>query len=130
MKTRETGLTLIEVLVATFLMALIILSVGAMFVFSMRNRAGGADMSQVGAAAEGRMELLRNVSYGSLTAGGSVTSNVTGYFDNTNAECVIRWSITDNATPATRKTVVVAAIARRAAAGNAKSVTLRDLRAP
>jgi hypothetical protein len=83
----------------------------------------------VGAAAVDRMELLRASDFYSLPAGGSLTSNVSGYSDTSNPRYTVRWQIVNNGSPATEKTVSVRAIAVRQAMGNAKEVTLVSLRA-
>ena len=86
------------------------------------------DMGDVGALASQRMELLRNVPFDNLTAGGSLTGNTTGFFDNSSAGFVVRWRITDDATPPSVKTITVRAIAMRQVVGERKEITLTTLR--
>jgi Tfp pilus assembly protein PilV len=122
------GFTLVEVLLALGLLFIGVVAAAPMFIFAMKETAAGADMGSVGAAAVDRMELLRSSDFYSLPAGGSLSSNVTGYSDATSAVYTVRWQIVDNATPATMKTISVRAIAARQAMGPAKEVTLISLR--
>jgi prepilin-type N-terminal cleavage/methylation domain-containing protein len=130
MSKREEGFTFVEVIVAMFLLALIALSVASLFVFALRNCSAAGDMTEVGVAAAQRMEILRGTDFAALTAGGSLSSNVTGYFDTSRPDCIVRWTISDNTSPPTRKTISVMAVGVRAIAGRAKTVTLSELRAP
>jgi Tfp pilus assembly protein PilV len=122
------GFTLVEVLLALGLLFIGVVAAAPMFIFAMKETAAGADMGSVGAAAVDRMELLRASDFYSLPAGGSLSSNVTGYSDATSAVYTVRWQIVDNASPATMKTISVRAIAARQAMGPAKEVTLISLR--
>jgi hypothetical protein len=61
-------------------------------------------------------------SYDSLTAGWSLGSNVTSFFDVTDPAVTLRWTIADDATPATVKTINVIAIANRVVYGPAKQI--------
>lgn len=128
MKRGASGFSLIEVLLALFLLGVGALAVGPMFVYGMRKSASSGDFGKVGAAAVKEMELLRVASFGSLTAGGSLTSNVTSFSDTTDASVTVRWTIVDNATPATVKTINVLAVAKRAVSGPAKQIQLSTKR--
>ena len=123
------GFTLVEVLLALALMFIGIVAAAPMFIFAMKETAAGADMGSVGAAAVDSMENLRSSDFYSLPAGGSLSSDVSGYSDTSNSRCTVRWQIVDNGSPATVKTISVRAIAARQAMGNAKEVTLTTLRA-
>lgn len=125
----NAGFTLVEVLLALALMFVGLIAAAPMFIFAMKETAAGADMGSVGAAAVDRMELLRSGDFYSLTAGGSLASNVGGYSDVTTAAYTVRWAIVDNASPATVKTISVRAIATRQAIGAQKETTLTSLRA-
>lgn len=124
----QAGFTLLEVMVALFLIALGVLAAAPMFVYAMQGNAVGGDLGTVGAVAVERMELLRSQAYTALPAGGSLTSGVTGYNDTTNPDAIVRWQITDNVTPVGTKTIQVRAVARRRAVGRAKEVTLTSVR--
>ena len=123
------GFSLVEVLLALSLLFVGIVAAAPMFIFAMKETAAGADMGSVGAAAVDRMELMRASDFYTLAAGGSLSSDVSGFSDTSNSRYTVRWSIVDNASPATIKTISVRAIAVRQAMGNAKEVTLSALRA-
>jgi len=122
------GFTLVEVLLAMALMFVGIMAAAPLFVFAMKESAAGADLGSVGAAAVDRMELLRSGDFYTLAAGGSLTSDVSGYVDASSTRYTVRWQIADNASPATVKTISVKATAARQAMGPAKEVTLTTLR--
>jgi prepilin-type N-terminal cleavage/methylation domain-containing protein len=123
-----SGFTLLEVLVAMFLIGIGVLAAAPMFMYAMQGNAVGGDFGSVGAVAVERMELLRATDYFSLPAGGSLTSDVTNYFDLSNPDVTQRWSITDNTTPAGTKTITVRVIANRQVVGDRKEVTLTMIR--
>lgn len=129
MKPGGRGFSLVEVLLALALLFVGVVAAAPMFIFAMKETAAGADLGSVGAAAVDRMELLRASDFYSLPAGGSLTSNASGYSDTSSPKVTVRWQIVDNASPATMKTVSVRAIAARQAIGLAKEVTLTSLRA-
>jgi prepilin-type N-terminal cleavage/methylation domain-containing protein len=122
------GFSLVEVLVALFLIALGVLAAAPMFVYAMQGNASGADFGSVGAIAVEQMEQLRSQTFASLAAGGSLTVSQTGYSDLGDPEYIVRWRITDNATPATIKTITVRVIAVRQVVGQRKEITLTTLR--
>ena len=124
----ERGFSLVEVLVALFLIALGVLAAAPMFVYAMQGNATGADFGSVGALAVERMEQLRASSFVSLAAGGSLTVSQTGYSDTSDPDYIIRWRITDDATPPSVKTITVRAIAVRQVVGERKEITLTTLR--
>ncbi len=128
MTRRDGGFSLVEVLLAMALMFVGLMAAAPLFVFAMKETAAGADLGTVGAAAVDRMELLRANDFFSLAAGGSLSSNVSGYSDTSSSQFTVRWVIADNATPATMKTISVRAVASRQTIGLAKEVTLVSLR--
>jgi prepilin-type N-terminal cleavage/methylation domain-containing protein len=128
MKRGSEGLTLIEVLVALFLIAIGLLAAAPMFVHAMQGNATGGDFGSVGAMALDRLELLRATSYSGLVVGGSLTANVAGYFDNSDPAFVVRWEILNNTTPPGTKIINVRAIARRVGPGPRREVTITSLR--
>lgn len=128
MRNSSAGFTLIEVVVALFLISIGVLAAAPMFMYAMQGNATGADLGSVGAVAVEHMELLRSQDYVALPAGGSLTSGVTGYTDTSNPEVTVRWVITDNVSPLGTKTIEVRAISTRQVVGNAKEVTLTTMR--
>lgn len=122
------GFTLLEVLLTVFLTGIIVLSMAPLFAYATKSSASSADLATAGSQAVKRMEVLRSSSFGTLAAGGSLSSNVTSYFDNSDPKFTVRWIVTDNATPATRKTITVRAQAVRRAVGLQKEVQLTTVR--
>jgi type IV pilus modification protein PilV len=128
MRRTEQGFTLVEVLVALFLLAIGLLAVAPMFVLAVRSAASSADMGLVNASAMNRLEGLRATGFASLPAGGSLTTNVAGYYDTSRPDVTVRWTVTNNATPATLKTIVVRTVSTRRALGLQKEITVSTKR--
>jgi prepilin-type N-terminal cleavage/methylation domain-containing protein len=120
----ERGVSLLEVLVALLLLGLSLLAVVPMFLTATRSTASAGEISTLSAVAGQRMEWLRQIPFDSLTAGGSLTTNQSGFFDTSDPGFVVRWRITDDATPPTVKTVEVWARALRSPVGLPKETTL------
>ena len=125
---RCSGLTLIEVLVALFLIAIGLLAVAPMFVHSIQGNAAGGDFGSVGALALDQMEELRGLNYLGLVPGGSLTSNQAGYFDNSTPGYLVRWEIIDNTTPPGTRIINVRALSTRVGPGPQREVTITSLR--
>jgi len=130
--TSEHGFTLLEILIAVTLLAVAVLGVAPMFMMAAERSAAGADMGLVGALAVETMETLRADSMGSLAAGGSLVSDTTvgstPYFDASEPGYIVRWQVTNNATPVGGKRLTVRALALRQVSGVPKEVTLSSLR--
>ena len=128
----EQGFTLLEILVAVSLLAVVVLGVAPMFMMASERSAAGADVGQVGAVAVQRMELLRAEPIDNLVAGGSLVSDVTvgstPYFDASDPDYVVRWQVVDNATADGGKRLTVRALTLRQVSGPPKEVTLNALR--
>ena len=127
---KQHGASLVEVLVALFLTAICLLAVAPMFVSSMEQDAAGADMTRASAQATGRMEVLRALPFHALNAGGSLTTSVAGYSDETDADTTVRWRIKNGAGPTDPTTILVIGIATRDSLGQVKSAQMVTLRAP
>lgn len=126
--TTAGGFTLVETLLALSLIGIGVLAVAPLFVLAIESNAASEDFSTAGALAVERMELLRAEGYFDLVAGGSLTTNVTGYVDTSEPGYVVRWSVTDNITPAVSKTLRVRVVADRQVIGERKEVTLTLVR--
>jgi len=123
------GFTLVEILVAVALMSLTLLAAAPLFAYALRETATGADLGSIGAVAVDRMELLRGNDFFGLAAGGSLSTNDTGFSDVSSPAYTVRWQIVNNATPTTMKTINVRVIATRRSTGLQKEVTVTCLRA-
>jgi prepilin-type N-terminal cleavage/methylation domain-containing protein len=127
---RVRGFSLVEVMVALFLISLGVLAAAPMFIYAMQGNAVGADLGSVGAAAVERMELLRAAEYGTLSAGGNLFFNQTGYSDTSDPDITVRWAIRDTTVgPITYKSIAVRAVANRQVVGRRKQIILRTERA-
>jgi Tfp pilus assembly protein PilV len=125
---RESGFTLGEVVTALFVVGMGILALAPLFVQGAQVTASSDDLSAVSAAAVERLEVLRATGFNSLTAGGSLTSNTTGFFDTSDPEVIVRWTITNNAAPPTLRTITVRALSTESPMGQPKSVELTVMR--
>ena len=122
------GFTLLETLLALFLLGLVVLWIAPMFLLVSNGNAASSDLGEVGAIAVERMEILRAERYDDLTAGGSLTSNVAGYSDVSNPGLQVRWVIVNNLTPPSTKIITLRATALRELTGPRRDVTLSTLR--
>lgn len=122
------GASLIEVLVALLLIGIGLLAVAPMFVSASRGNATGGDLGTVGAAGVERMEQLRATDYDNLVVGGSLTSDTPGYFDDSRAGLIVRWTVDPNATPPDTRIVTVWASTTTHLSGPRTEVTLTTLR--
>jgi type II secretory pathway pseudopilin PulG len=122
------GFSLLEALVALLLTAGALLAVAPMFMQAARANDAGADMGSVGTIAVDRMEQLRQELWRNVKSGGSLTSNVDGYFDDSNPDFLVRWRISTNASPTYTKTITVLAVARGDQPGPRRRVELTSAR--
>ena len=126
---RPGGFTLVEVVLALFILAVGIIATAPLFIYAARENAVGGDLSEVGDLAVRQMELLRSRDYVLLTNGGDLNGNVDGYHDVSRAGFAVRWVIADNPNPpASTKTITVRVIADRQVVGQQKDVTLIAIR--
>lgn len=124
----QRGSSLVEVLVALYLISIALLAASPMFILSTKQDAAGADMGRVGARATARLELLRTTPFHDLDPGGSLASDVTDYFDASDPDVAVRWEIIDGGGPTGTKTIAVRAVAARQVIGEPSSIDLRTLR--
>ncbi|MGH9868539.1 MAG: type IV pilus modification PilV family protein [Candidatus Polarisedimenticolia bacterium] len=125
---RESGFTLAEVVTALFVVGVGILAVAPLFYQGSRITASSDDMSATSAAAVERLELLRATPFTSLAAGGSLTTDTTGFFNNSDPDVLVRWTVTNDVSPPKVKTIVVRAIATRTSIGLTKECQLATKR--
>jgi type II secretory pathway component PulJ len=122
------GFSLLEALVALLLTAGALLAVAPLFMQAASANDAGADMGSVGAIAVDRMEQLRQELWRNVRTGGSLTTNVDGYFDDSSPDFLVRWQISGNASPSYTKTITVLAVARGDQTGPRRRVELTSAR--
>ena len=127
---QQQGFTLAEVMVALFLMGLGVLAAAPMFLFAMQGNEAGGDIGSAGALAVDRFEQLRAQDYQTLTAGGSIAVNVSGYSDTTDPDFDVRWIIVDDTPIADTKTITVRVVPQGDLPSASRVVTLSTVRAP
>ena len=110
--TNSSGFSLIEVLVATFLVGLISLAIAPMMLMAVQTSAIAQEMTELTAAGTTQMEILRALPFSDaqLAAGGSIAASNAGYsLDpfNGDADRYIRWRVVDDNVARKRITLVV-----------------------
>jgi hypothetical protein len=125
----SAGFSFPELMIGLFLLSLAAIAATPLFGHAMHGNAAGRGLTEAGIAVERRLEILRQQTYSSLVAGGSVITDTAGYFDRPEADLVVRWEIIDNSAtiPAT-KILTVRAIRTRAGRGPAGQITTITLR--
>ena len=123
----QRGSSLVEALVALFLLLVSLVGVAPLFVFAMHSGVADADMGAVGATAVKRMEQISAAPYGLLSIGGSLTANKPGYYDNSDPDVLTRWRISATGS-LNLKRIEVVAIAKRPTTAPKKIVTLVTVR--
>lgn len=132
MQRQDTlGFTLVEVLVATFLVGLLSLAVVPMMLMAVQTSAVGQEMTELTAAAVDQMEILRAAPFDdpALVAGGSITASNAGFSVdplNGDADRYLRWSIVDE--NAERKLITLVVGTRNSIWGPAREITMRTYR--
>lgn len=122
------GFTLLEILVALVLMGLAILAAVPLFVYAMESNQTADDVGRINTLAMQQLEVLRSTDYSSLTAGGDLDSNLSGFFDDSESEYLVRWVIADGGSPPA-KTITVRAIAHVSSVGEKRQSTITTVRA-
>lgn len=123
-RSPEAGFSLVEILVAMLVLGFAMLAVVPLFVQSARATASAGEIGNLTAVVSQRMEALRDTEFTTLTAGGSLAANETGFFDASDPDYLVRWTVTDDASPPTRKTIRVWGEAARAPSGRQKELLL------
>ena len=125
----QSGFTLMEIIVALFLIAIGVVATAPLFVYASQENAIGGDLGHVGAVAVRQMERLRATNYYALANGGDLDSDVNNYFDDSDADVLVRWTVADHTGgPADTKLITVRALAVRQLIGAAKRAELISVR--
>ena len=91
MHEKNSGFTLVEVVIALFLIGMGVLAAAPMFMYAMHANAVGGEKGAAGALGVEQMEDLRAQPFSSLTAGGSLTVNIGGYSDTSDPDFTVRF---------------------------------------
>ena len=126
-REQSAGVSLVEALVATFILTVVALSLAQLIGIGMLSNKTALDLTQATSLSGAKLEQLRSGEYSSLVAGGSLVASNVGYFDlvdadgDGNSDYVRRWSITDQPGG---KLVQVQVTSNTAAIGPSKSATM------
>jgi Tfp pilus assembly protein PilV len=124
----QRGTSLLEVLIALFLLAVAVVSLAPLFITSADIGAAGGEIGMLNSVANDRMETLRATPFHALGAGGSLTSDVSGYSDTSNPDFTVRWEIVNGGGPTGTRTITVRALIISPIPGQSRSVDLTSLR--
>ncbi len=127
-RSTQRGTSLLEVLIALSLIAIGVAGMAPLFVSSLDTGSAGAEIGTLSTAATDRMEALRAQPFSSLSAGGSLLSNMSLYSDISHPNYFVRWEIVDSGGPTGSKKIAVRAVSRSALQGSPRSITLETLR--
>ena len=130
MRESSSGFTLVEVIVALFLIGLGVLAAAPMFMYAIQGNAVGGEKGEAGALAVEQMEILRAADYVTLSAGGSLTVDTAGYVDTSDPDVTVRWLIVDNTAPTGSLIISVRVIPAGSIPGSSREVTLTTIRGP
>ena len=100
--TGERGTTLLEALVSLLILTSVLIGGAQLIGVSVLVNRASADITNVTALAERRLEQLRGQNYAAIPVGGSVLADLPGFFDSldTDGDGVTdysrRWQVTDS----------------------------------
>lgn len=123
----QKGFTLVETLIALGILAIAIIALVQLFTVSAKQNAVAADLTILTTLAQDKMEELKNLKYTSLIANGdagSVTTPVTGYFDDPDTFYQRLWKIDVDAPASNMTTITVKVNSSRRLMGNLKECEL------
>lgn len=104
-KRGQSGFTLIECVISIVLILVGLLAVYSLVVYSVQTQLRSGNLVTANSLARQKVEELRNAA---RTAGGSLTTNATNYFDTPTTTLTRRWQISDD--PAGTQTVTVTVV--------------------
>ena len=125
------GFTLIEVLVAAFLVGLVSLAIAPLMLMAVQTSAVAQEATELTANGAEQMEILRALPYtdAQLAAGGSTAISMAGYSIDPymgDPDRYIRWEITDDS--ASRKHLELVVGVRNSVWGPPREITLETYR--
>jgi prepilin-type N-terminal cleavage/methylation domain-containing protein len=123
------GFTLIEVMIALFLIAVGVISVAPMFVYAKQQNEAEADDTAIGAIAMAHLERLHATDYYFLETGGDLEIDIPGYFDDSEPGYLAHWVIADDpGAVGLLKVITVRVVALRRHVGRPREVTVSTLK--
>ena len=124
MRESNAGFTLVEVIVALFLIGLGVLAAALMFMYAMQGNAVGGEDHRVAQLprAENKVEAR--------FAKGVLTVDTTGYVDTSDPDHTVRWLIETNTAPSGSLIITVRVIPAGTIPGSSREVTLTSIRGP
>ena len=123
----ERGFSLIETLVALFIVTIILLTLAQLMAFGVYVHRGASDLVQTSTLAEEKLEQIRKLTYDNMIPGGSIDVNVAGFFDSPDidgdgaGDYARRWQIVDLGD---RKEIWVRTLSTLRVLGEPKAATL------
>ncbi|MEK7724683.1 MAG: hypothetical protein AAB336_10070 [Acidobacteriota bacterium] len=117
MKGIEKGLTLIECLIALVVTMVGVLAVFQLVALSIQTESFSYRSIEANNLATNKIEELK---LGTLTNGGSLSNNNSGYSDTTSANYIVRWQISDGSIGVGTKYVAVLVTAKNSGVKHAE----------
>lgn len=111
-RAASDGFTLVETLVATFLVGLLSLAIAPLMLMAVQTSAVAQEATELTAIGSQQLEILRGLAFSDaqLAAGGSTTASSAGYSIDPylgDADRYVRWQIVDENVARKRITLVV-----------------------
>jgi prepilin-type N-terminal cleavage/methylation domain-containing protein len=94
MNKNTKGFTLVECVIAIVLVTIGLASIFALLTACLRTEAVSRELGTANSLSRAKIEELKN---SARLSGGSLTSNVTGYYDTPNPKYTRRWQISTDA---------------------------------
>jgi len=131
MRQRDSGFTLVEVLVATGLVGIVALAIAPLMLMAVQTSAVAQEATELTANGAEQMEILRALPFSDaqLAAGGSIVASNAGYSIDPaagDANRYIRWQITDE--NPSRKLICLVVGTRESIWGPPREITLETYR--
>jgi len=123
----NAGFTLVELLIALFLLTIISLAMAQMIGVAIATNRASTDYTEATYTATDKLEELRDTDYPALAAGGSIDADIGGFCDmldidgDGNNDYTRRWLVTDLGDS---KRISVRVVSQLSAFGPAKELTL------
>ena len=126
MNKRQSGFTLIEVMIAVVILAAGILALATMQIVSIRSNAFSTEMTYATMLAQSEFEEFRNMAYDDITpTGGTPDSKVIPASETSKGiPYTVQWTVTNNTPITNMKTIDLDVLWQGAPAGSATGATV------